>query len=139
MRYFVPLLAGLAVSSCTAAPPAETSAYAARQQAKLAQLTAGKVAGAPTNCLPAYRQNDMVIIDDNTIAFREGRKRVYVNHLNGGCNNLGYGHYALVTHPLTSQLCRGDIAQVVDLMNHITVGSCVIGDFVPYTMAGTRY
>ena len=139
MRYLVPLLAGLAVSACTATSPAETAAIAARSQARFAELTAGKVAGAPTNCLPPYRQNDMVVIDDNTIAFRDGRSRVYVNHLNGGCNNLESGHYALVTHPLTGQLCRGDIAQVVDLTNRITVGSCVIGDFVPYTMAGRRY
>ena len=139
MRYFVPLLVGLAVGSCAAPPPAETAAQVARQQAKLASLTAGKVAGAPVSCLPSYRQNDMITIDENTIAFREGRNRVYVNHLNGGCSNLESGHYALVTHPLGSQLCRGDIAQVVDLFNHITVGSCVIGDFVPYTMAGARY
>ena len=139
MRYFVPLLVGLAVGSCAAPPPAETAAQVARQQAKLASLTAGKVAGTPVSCLPSSRQNDMITIDENTIAFREGRNRVYVNHLNGGCSNLESGHYALVTHPLGSQLCRGDIAQVVDLFNHITVGSCVIGDFVPYTMAGARY
>jgi len=33
----------------------------------------------------------------------------------------------------TAELCRGDIGQVVDLMNHFTVGSCVFGDFIPYT------
>ena len=136
MRYLVPLLAGLAVSACTAAPPAETAAMAARSQAKFAELTAGKVAQAPTNCLPPYRHNDMVVIDDNTLAFRDGRSRVYVNHLNGGCSNLGSGHYALVTHPLTGQLCRGDIAQVVDTLNRIPVGSCVFGDFVPYVRPG---
>ena len=138
MRYLVPVVIGLALGSCTAVPPAETAAIAAQQQAKLAELTAGKVAGAPISCLPTYRQRDMVIIDDNTIAFREGRNRVYVNHLNGGCNNLGYAHHTLVTHTITGQLCRGDIAQVVDLPNRITIGSCVIGDFVPYTAVASR-
>jgi hypothetical protein len=29
-------------------------------------------------------------------------------------------------------LCRGDIGQVTDTLNHTTVGSCVMGDFIPY-------
>jgi hypothetical protein len=75
----------------------------------------------------------MVVIDEQTIAFRQGSSRVYVNHMQGGCTNLG-GSNALVTKTFgTAQLCRGDIAQVVDLQNHFTVGSCVFGDFVPYT------
>ena len=140
MRYLVPLLAGLAVSSCAATPPtAESQAFAARQQAKLASLTAGKVAGAPLSCLPTYRRNDMIIIDDNTIAFRDGRRRVYVNHMLAGCNGLQYGHNALVTRTPTTQLCRGDIAEVLDTAARITIGSCVFGDFVPYAMAGSRY
>ena len=137
MRYLVPLLVGLAVSSCAATPPtAESQAFAARQQAKLAALTAGKVAGTPLSCLPTYRRNDMVIIDDNTVAFRDGRRRVYVNHMLGGCNGLQYGHNALVTRTTTTQLCRGDIAEVFDTSARITIGSCVFGDFVPYVMAG---
>lgn len=139
MRYLVPLLVGLAVSSCTAAPPAETSAYAARQQARLAALTAGKVAGAPISCLPSYRSNDMIVIDDNTIAFREGRRRVYVNHMQGGCMNLDEGRNALVTRTTSTQLCRGDIAEVLDTSARMAIGSCVFGDFVPYAMAGSRY
>ena len=75
----------------------------------------------------------MVVVDENTIAFRNGSSRVYVNHMQGGCNNLG-GPYALVTHTFGgAQLCRGDIGQVVDVTNRFTVGSCVFGDFIPYT------
>lgn len=139
MRYLGLLLIGLAVGSCTAAPPAETAAYAARQQAKLAALTAGKVAGAPVSCVPHYRTGDMIVINDDTIAFRDGNRRVYVNHMLGGCSNLESGHNALVTRSSTSELCRGDIATVLDVTAHINVGSCVFGDFVPYTVAGARY
>ncbi len=58
---------------------------------------------------------------------------VYVNHMQGSCNSLG-GTYALVTKQFgNAELCRGDIGQVVDLQNHFTVGSCVFGDFVPYS------
>jgi hypothetical protein len=52
--------------------------------------------------------------------------------LNGGsCSGLGSGHYALVTKQY-GQLCRGDIGQVMDLSTGMHVGSCVMGDFVPY-------
>jgi hypothetical protein len=76
----------------------------------------------------------MRVIDDETIAFRDGSKRTYVAHIpGGGCSNLGTGHYALVTRQMGSaDLCRGDIAQVVDTLNGFTVGSCVFGDIVPY-------
>ena len=75
----------------------------------------------------------MRVIDDETIAFKSGGSRVYVAHMEGSCNNLSTGHNALVTHQYgNAELCRGDIAQVVDTLNGFTVGSCVFGDFVPY-------
>ena len=124
---------GLMACATTAAVQPARSAKAQKQYD---QLLAGKVAGKPASCLPTFNQNDMVVIDEQTIAFRQGRNRVYVNHMQGGCTNLG-GSNALVTRQFgTSQLCRGDIAQVVDLQNHFTVGSCVFGDFVPYAKPG---
>jgi hypothetical protein len=39
----------------------------------------------------------------------------------------------LTKQDCSAQLCRGDIAQIVDPLNRITVGSCVFGDFTPYT------
>ena len=77
----------------------------------------------------------MVVIDEHTIAFRDGSRRVYVNQMQGGCSGLG-GANTLVTKTYgNAELCRCDIGQVVDLQNHFTVGSCVFGDFVPYTKA----
>ena len=131
MRGISLLLLGAILSSCATAPPQPMRTAAKQHQFE--QLLAGKVAGPPVSCLPTFRQDDMVVIDDSTVAFRQGSSRVYVNHMQGGCNNLG-GNYALVTRTFGgSQLCRGDIGQVVDLTNKFTVGSCVFGDFVPYT------
>jgi hypothetical protein len=129
----IPLLViGGALVACTTTA-AEQPIRTVKAQKEYEQLLAGKVAGAPMSCLPSYNQNDMVVIDERTVAFRQGSGRVYVNHMQGGCTNLG-GPYALVTKTFgTAQLCRGDIGQVVDLQNHFTVGSCVFGDFVPYT------
>jgi hypothetical protein len=133
MRIIPLLLVTAAVAGCTTAPPAPTRT--AQGQAEFQRLTAGKVAGSPITCLPSYNADDMVKIDDSTVAFKQGR-RVYVNHLIGECNGLSSGFYTLVTKSSGSGLCRGDIARVADVRSGITVGSCAIGDFVPYSPAG---
>ena len=102
-------------------------------EAHLQKLLSGKVPGQPISCLPDYRSDNMVVIDDETILFRDGRT-VYRNDFQGGsCSRLSNGNYALLTKRIGGLgLCRGDIAEVKDLANGITVGSCVMGDFVPY-------
>jgi hypothetical protein len=103
-------------------------------QEQLQKLITGKVAQAPVSCLPSYNAGDMIVIDENVIAFRSGANRVYVAHMNGPCTNLGgAGNYALLTKSVGGLgLCKGDIAQVVDTSAHITVGSCSFGEIVPY-------
>jgi hypothetical protein len=133
MRAIPLLLTAAALAGCTTQPPAPTRT--AEGQAKFVQLTAGKVPGRPITCLPSYTTNDMVTIDDRTVVFKQGR-RVYVNHLLGECDGLDSGFYTLVTRSGGSGMCRGDISRVADVRTGTTVGSCAIGDFVPYTPAG---
>ena len=129
MRSIPLLLAALVASACSNVPPVGRTAEA---QAHLDKLLAGRVAGQPASCLPPSRSNNMVTIDENTIVFDSGGT-VYRNDLRGGgCNRLG-GSYALVTRSFGSRLCSGDIAEVADLSTGSTVGSCVLGDFVPYS------
>lgn len=131
MRIIAPLLICAALAGCSTAvePPMRSS----MQQHDLDKLLAGKVAGAPVNCLQPYNSGDMRVIDENTVVYRAGSNRVYVSHFDGGCNQLGRPGYALLTKPIgSSSMCRGDIAQVIDVQNGITVGSCVVGDFTPY-------
>ena len=131
MRVISVLMAGAILASCTTGPPAPTRT--ADSQREYQQLLNGKVAQASISCLPHYQSGDMRVIDDETIAFKDGSNRVFVAHMQGGCTNLSQGHNALVTKQFgNAELCRGDIAQVVDTMNGFTVGSCVFGDFVPY-------
>jgi len=131
MRNLSIALIASALAACTTAP--EPMTRSAEAEAQLGKLLAGKTAGAPVSCLQSWRSGNMVIIDDNTVVFRDGARRVYRNDFRGGgCNNLGSGHYTLLTRTTGSGLCSGDIAQVVDLGSGITFGSCVIGDFVPY-------
>ena len=135
MRLVSLLLAGGMLASCTTAP--QPTARAADKDKELAQLLAGKVAQKPIGCLPHYQSGDMRVIDEDTIAFRDGSRRTFIAHMNGGCSNLGSGGSALVTHQFgTADLCRGDIARVVDTLNGFTVGSCSFGDFTPYVKPG---
>ena len=130
MRGIALLLIGATLASCAAAPQPGRSAKA---ETRFQNLLAGKVAGPAVSCLPSYRAEDMIVIDDETIAFRDSSRRVWVTNLQGGCSNLGSGSYALVTKRFGgSGLCRGDIGQVADLTSGMTVGSCVFGDFTPY-------
>jgi hypothetical protein len=137
MRVISLLLAGGLLASCTTAP--EPTARAADKQAELAQLLVGKLPQKPISCLRHFQSGDMRVIDENTIAFRDGAARTFVAHMNGGCSNLGSGGSALVTHQFgTADLCRGDIARVVDTLNGMTIGSCAFGDFTPYVRPGGR-
>ena len=130
MRGILLLGLGAVTASCsyTATAPVGPSPMA---QDRLVRELSGLVPGQPESCLPRYRSQDMIVVDDRTLLFREGRNRVYRNNLNGSCP-VG-GGYALVTRSTGSGLCRGDIAEVTDVQNRVTVGSCVLGDFIPYT------
>ncbi len=129
MRNLMLTIAVTAMAACaTASEPVQRSA---RMQQTYDRLLAGKVAGKPESCLPTYRSNDMTVIDDHTILVRDGRT-VYVNNPPGGCMNLHQSGRALVTRNVGPQLCRGDIGTVVDNTSGVTVGSCALGDFVPY-------
>jgi hypothetical protein len=135
MRVMILALAGVGLASCTTAP--QQTVRAPDKQAELAQLLAGKVAMRPMACLPHYQSSDMRVIDEETVAFRDGARRTVVAHLNGGCSNLGRPTSAMVTRQVGSpDLCSGDIARVVDTSNGITVGSCSFGEFTPYEKPG---
>ena len=126
------LATSLGVAACaTVGAPVPRTAEAQQQ---LNKLLAGRTAGKPQSCLPSFRAQDMVVVDENTILYRDGSKRVWRNDMNGPCNGLGRPGTALVTRVFGgSGTCRGDIAQVVDTSLGFTSGSCSFGDFVPYT------
>lgn len=132
MRVISVILGGAILASCSYGPEPAPMRTADKQREYQLALQ-GKIAQKPISCLPSYRSGDMRTIDDSTILFRDGSSRVYVNNMQGGCTALARGHYTLVTRSFGgSGLCRGDIAQVVDLLNGMQVGSCVFGDFTPY-------
>lgn len=124
-------LSAATLAACSTAPAEPMRS--ARAQQELAEALAGRVAGRPVSCLPNYRANDMRIIDDWTILFRDGRT-IYLQNPRGGCPGIGSRRNILVTRLFgTNQLCSGDISHLVDPVSGIGGGACVFSEFVPYT------
>lgn len=134
MRIIPLVIAGSILASCAYAPPPPYMERSPSGQRAYAELVAGKVPQTPISCLPSYNANDQTVIDGRTLAFRVGSRTTYVMHLSEGCEMLGSGTYALLSRQFgTPGMCRGDIEQVVDTMNHTNVGSCTVTEIVPYT------
>ena len=127
------LVAGAALlASCTSATSVRES-RSPKAQRELADALAGRTVGKPVRCVPNYRTNEMQVIDDWTILFRDGGT-VYVQNPRGGCRGLARGSTVLVSRLHGGpQLCSGDIQQLIDSSTRMTQGSCVFGPFVPYT------
>jgi hypothetical protein len=128
MRHLIhtALIAGL--MSASFAPAA-----AARQtpEEKLAKLTEGRVAGKPVSCINlGISNNDSQKIPGLAMAYRQGTTW-YVSRFQDGCPQLR-DDTILVTRLHSSQLCRGDIAELRSTGGNIPVGSCIFDNFVPY-------
>lgn len=133
-----PVLIGiLALAACTPSA-AERRGAADREAASaraLDKALAGLTPGKPQTCLSDVdRRNAGVDKIGTILVYRIGRDRVYRNDMNGGCVGGGYDPI-VVTQTPTTQLCRGDLAQLVDRTSRVQTGSCAFGDFIPYTRA----
>lgn len=126
MMLFVPALLAACTTGAEPAPQ-----LTEKQQTKLDKALAGKVAGEPVSCIPLSQRTDMNVISNDVLLYKVNNKLVYRNDLLGRCSGLTTGG-TLVTKLFTSQMCKGDIAQVADLATGTTMGSCALGDFVPY-------
>ena len=126
------LIAAPLLASCIGQEiPPDTTADG---NARIAQRLAGRVAGAPVDCLPHYNSGEMEVIDRDTILFGSGRL-IYRQDANGYCYPSGrQSGYILVTNNVATggRLCSGEIARIVDSSGGFTVGSCSFNDFVPY-------
>jgi uncharacterized protein DUF6491 len=135
MNFSARTVAGLSCAAALAAcstTPAQVTRTAEAQQ-ELDQALAGRVAGAPVNCIPNYRATDMQIVDDWTLLFKDGRT-IYLQNPRGGCPGLNSQRNVLVTVLRgTTQLCSGDIHHLFDPVSGIGGGACVFSPFVPYT------
>ncbi len=128
-------LLGIALIGLTAACMTQMEDEAAltpEAQSELAAALEGRTAGRTAACISSRDLGGNRSIGEQAILF-EGRTRgtVYVNRPAAGCPDLR--HRYLVTRTPSTQLCRGDIVQVVDQGGNFPVGGCALGDFTPYT------
>jgi hypothetical protein len=140
MKYRVSaMVAGLAAASCLAAVAVSAGEVERSEKAsqQLANALQGRTAGAPVNCIPNYQgKSRMEVIDDSTILFRD-HGTVYVQVPRGKCHGLESGGVTLITRQYGStQLCSGDINEMIQPTTGIGFGSCVYGPFVPYRKTG---
>lgn len=133
MRTAVLTLSALAAATVGACAYNDTPEPRSPQAVQdLDRYLAGKVAGRPQSCLPNYQAKDMVVIDEHTVLFRDGR-RVWRTDIPGGCTNLGRPGYAMVTKQYGGEgLCENEIVRVVDTSTGMLAGSCTFGPFVPF-------
>ena len=126
------LAAAATLAGCSTTPP-QPQPVSAESQQQLQRLLAGKVAGPPTSCLSRLRADDMVVISDGLVLYRDGANRVYRQDFGGSaCSGLASGFYTMKTRSSGANLCRGDIVEIVDLRTGTMRGVCSFGDFVPY-------
>ena len=127
---FAAALASMA--GCAMNDPVDSPA-ADRDRADLAAALQGyEQAGPPVSCVNQRDLGGNRSAGEGAIIF-QGRMsdRLWVNRPSGGCPSLGMGR-ALVTRTPSTQLCRGDITNVVDLTAGTQFGGCGLGDFTPY-------
>ena len=138
MKQFIAMAALALAAGCAAESPEQTARMHADSEAKLAaELRNYEQSGPPTSCvnqrdLGGNRSaGDAIVFDGKTRTVR------YVNRPAGGCPSLDYGR-ALVIRTTSTQLCRGDIANVVDPVSNSQYGGCGLGDFTPYRRIASR-
>jgi hypothetical protein len=122
MRFSLILIASL-LAACEAAPPLGSTSV----RSELADRTAG----APQRCVLIEQSESLRVSqsDPATLLYGSG-KRIWANRMQPGCT-FHYGD-VLVSQPIGSSHCRGDLMRSFDNFTHIPGPSCVLGDFVPY-------
>ena len=111
--------------------PAEPIGLSPAEQAEFAEATRGYTAGPATNCVNLRDIRGNRSIGEGVILFEGLGNALYVNRPAAGCPEVRPGR-TLVTRTSSGQLCRGDIATVVDPVSGIEYGGCGLGDFIPY-------
>jgi hypothetical protein len=99
---------------------------------ELAKLLEGRVAGEPRSCINHRPTQRSRTIDKTAYVYGSGNT-IYVQRTKNP--RLIDDREVLVTQRFggTSQLCRQDIARVVDPVSGIFAGAVFFDDFIPYT------
>lgn len=94
---------------------------------------AGRVAGAPVDCVDRSQLGGPDIIDGRTILYRQSLKRIWRNDPQGACPGLR-PTATLIVEGYGSQLCSGDRFRAREPGSIIPGPYCRLGKFVPYDL-----
>ena len=123
MRALMLIAAAAVIASCSrpVTPPG----------ASLAEETAGRTAGPAQTCVSAFPNQNLRILDPQTIAYGYGNT-IYINRLPGACPALSQFNTIIVDAASGGQYCRGDRVRGLEPGALIPGPSCNLGDWVPY-------
>jgi hypothetical protein len=134
MKQIIALTALALAAGCTAASAEDQAIARADGEATLAaELRDYRQAGTPVSCVPLRNLGGNRSAGEGAVIFGSG-SRIWVNRPPAGCP-LVRDHAALTLRTTGSQICRGDIVNVVDTASGMNYGSCGLGDFTPYERA----
>jgi hypothetical protein len=122
-------------SAALAADRPGAAARAADDEARLAEVIAGRTAGPPQQCVQQRLLGGNRGFGENVIVFGGAGRTIYVNHTNGPCPRIDDWN-TLVVRTTGSSLCANDLIHVVDLQSGVDYGACSLGDFTPFRREG---
>lgn len=96
---------------------------------------AGRIAGAPVDCIDLSFVQGPQIVDRQYILYRETGRRIWRTEPVGGCSRLE-PISTLVVEVFGNRLCRNDRFRVLRPGELIAGPVCRFGPFVPYTKPG---
>jgi hypothetical protein len=125
------ILAGAALALTGATAVLARSAE--ENEAKLARMLEGRVAGEPVNCIAALRSERMEVFEHVGIVYDAGAT-IYVARPDNP-RSLGRDDIVVIER-FGGQLCANDVIRTVDRYQGFTTGAVFLDKFVPYTKAG---
>ena len=128
----------LLVAAAIVLPAAGHTAPRKAPEAQLQEEIAGKVAGAPVDCIDVSRIRSSRVISGTAIVYQVGRT-TYVNVPASGARSLRPWD-TLVSETFSRELCSRDAVKLFDTSARMQTGLVFLGKFVPYNKAdsGTR-
>lgn len=127
------LIAALAVSALALSAASSVDAKAKKTgEEQLAEILKGRVAGTPVSCINTWRNDNMSIVDNTAIVYRDGRT-IYVNRTQNP-QSLDWDDILVIRKQTGNELCRLDHVSTIDRTGGFMTGVVFLTDFVPYTL-----
>jgi len=130
MNTLKPLITAAVLLLCGAtAPAADRPSRAEKNEARLAELLKGRVAGEPVSCIPAFQANKLEVIDGVGLVYGSG-DTIYVARPTDP-KMLRWTDIVVINR-FGDQVCNTDVIRTVDRMSGFTTGALFLDKFVPY-------